>query len=300
MAKLILSEIEAEELLCEIISGKKIFYHKDRVMALRQPSSNEKDSSKVIYVKKYKELVGRGIQTKDELKILMIKSGVFESDFYVKLKRIEQEIKKISRAREKTGSAMQMAQIEADLRHWYNEYYELSRREDVVMMNSAEFGAEMYRMGYLISKCTLTGYELEDRYWDTYEDFLAETDYSLVLTCRDNYRSLMEGMPAEKIRAVARSDDWRKRWDVSKKTGTPVFDGNSSNWDKNKIDLCYWTNFYDNIIERFKLAGSDILDDDDALFEMLRQNRNGQISEDGGTKPGEEKMSVKTPYKVRY
>ena len=61
MAKYVLSEIEAEETLCEIISGKKIFYYNDRVMGIRHPTSNEKDSSRIIYVKKHKELKGRGL-----------------------------------------------------------------------------------------------------------------------------------------------------------------------------------------------------------------------------------------------
>lgn len=295
-----LSEIEAEEVLCEIISGKKIFYYNDKVMGIRHPTSGERDSSKIIYVKKYKELIGRGILTREQLKVLMLKSGVIEIDFYVKLNKINSEIQKVLKAREKTGSPTQMIQIEADLKYWYTEYYKLSSREDIIMMNSAEHGAEMFRMGYLISKCALDGYELEERYWKSYEEFLKETDYDLIRTCRENYGSLIEGMSPEKIRAVARSDDWKKRWEISKKTGTPVFEGNSSNWDKNKIELCYWTNFYDNIIERFKMISQEMLDDDDALFEMLRQNRNGQVSEECGSKPGEEKMVVKTPFKVRY
>ena len=97
------------------------------------------------------------------------------------------------------------------------------------------------------------------RYWDSYEEFLSETNYDLVCECRYNYGKLMEGMPPEKVRAVARSDDWKKKVGCFKKTKTPVFEETALIGIKTKIELCYWTNFYDNISERFNMINQEML-----------------------------------------
>ena len=55
-------------------------------------------------------------------------------DFYVKLKTIKNEIDKVLKAREKTGSAVQMAQIERDLNTGILNIIPL-REEDILMMN---------------------------------------------------------------------------------------------------------------------------------------------------------------------
>jgi hypothetical protein len=78
-----------------------------------------------------------------------------------------------------------------------------------------------------------------------------------------------------------------------------VFDGASSDWDKNKVNLCYWSNFYDNIIDNLKLKNNDILDDDDALFEMIRKVNNGQKKDSDSDGTGST-VNISTPYKVRY
>ena len=299
MAKYILSDIELEEALAEIVTGKKIFHYNGEIMGMRYPTSRDRDNSRTIYVMKYKELEAQGLPKKEDLKVLLLKTGSLSPDFYSKKMKIEEDLKRFYKARQKTGSAIQLVQIDADIELATNALVNMEIIEDDLMVNSLEYNAEAYRINYLISTITLTGIELQEKKWKTYDDFLNERDQKLLLECKKQYRKVVNGMPQNKIRAVARSDEWLKRWEVSKKTGNQVFDGASSDWDKNKVNLCYWSNFYDNIIDNLKLKNNEILDDDDALFEMIRKINSGQKTEDSSDGTGNI-VKVSTPYKVRY
>jgi hypothetical protein len=300
MSKFTLTEIELEEALSEIITGKKIFYYKNEAMCICQPTSKDRDSARTIYIGKYRELEAIGLPKKEDLKLLLLKKGLLQKDFYVQKNNIESEIEKNYIAREKTGSAVQLAQIDAQINMLYGKLIELEEKEEIIMINCLEYNAESYRLNYMLSRIVLTGIELEDRKWKTYEDFRKENDAELVFLCKKKYREISKGLEPKMIRAVARSQEWKRRWEIAKKTGSQVFDGVSSDWDKNKVNLCYWSNFYDNIIENLKLRSLDILEDDDAFFEMIRKANNGQREEDNTSTPGKKKVLVKTPYKVRY
>lgn len=297
MAKLILTEIEVEEILTEVITGKRVFYYNGNVMGMKQPDASDRDSARIIYVSRYKELESFGVLNKDKLKVDLLKGGYLESDFFSRKIKIKKDIETILSARNKTGSKVQLAGMDAEIRYLSEKLAVYEEEEELVMMNSVEHGAESSRMGYLISRCTLFGLEMKERYWKDYPAFLSENDHHLLNECKKNFREIISGIPANKIRAIARSEEWKKRWEISKKIGGQVFDGASSNWDKNKIELCYWTNFYDNIISYLNLDNPGLLEDDDELFELLRMKRSeGRKSSSGNG----ETVSVKSPYKIRY
>ena len=69
MAKYVLTDIELEEAISEIVTGKKIFHYNNEVMGMRYPTSKDRDNSRTIYVMKYKELEAQGLPKKEELKI---------------------------------------------------------------------------------------------------------------------------------------------------------------------------------------------------------------------------------------
>ena len=268
-------------------------------MGMRYPTSRDRDNSRTVYVMKYRELENAGLPKKEDLKIVLLKTGALSHDFYSTKKKIEEEIEKLYNVRKKTGSMIQLAEIDSNIDFKTRQLINMEITEDDLMINSLEYNAEAYRINYLISTITLSGIELEQRRWNTYEDFLNERDGELISECKKQYRDIIVGMPQKKIRAVARSEEWKRRWEISKKTGNQVFDGASSDWDNNKVNLCYWSTFYDNIIDNLKLKNTDILDDDEELFEMIRKINNGQSRTDESDGTGET-VKISTPYKVRY
>lgn len=59
--------------------------------------------------------------------------------------------------------------------------------------------------------------------------------------------------------------EWRARWRASIKTGTPPFEGVTSDWNINQVALAFWSNFYDNIYEHPERPEQKIIDNDDLL-----------------------------------
>ena len=294
-----LSEIELEEYLAEIITGKKFFTFNDKVMAMRFPSSDDKDNSRVFYIRRYKELIANGLPKKEDFIKFLIDTGNLDKDFYKTKKMYEDRLKKLVDVRDKTNSDMQLIQIKKDIYAVCDKISEMEVEESSLLLNTAEVSAESYRINYLIFCCLLCGDELNDRYWKNFNDFKKEKDYSLLKKCKEVYKELNNGISGDIIRAIARSDEWSKRWTASKKTGSPVFNGTISDWDKNKVELCYWSNFYDNIRENYPEIDSSLYDDDDKLFSVLKQmnkDRSRSVNENEGSVT----TRVNAPYKIRY
>lgn len=294
-----LSNIEIDLIITEIITGKRVFEYDGKIFALKHPSSKEKDSARLVYTMKIQKCIAAGIPTREDLKYLALRTGLLDRVFYFKKRKIEENIDKLVDAREITGSSKQLIEIESLLQKSLNELQELEIKEEMVMLNSAESCAEESRIDFIISQCLLMGIELDKKYWDSYESFCKDTDNDMIAIVRSMYHEMSSGMSSKILRAVARSDEWKKRWDVSKVTNTPVFEGTSANWDRNKVELCYWSSFYDNIYEYGDLPDKKIIEDDDKLFDWIRKVNSEARKGSGKKEKSGVTNEVNTPYKVR-
>ena len=54
------------------------------------------------------------------------------------------------------------------------------------------------------------------------------------------------------------------------KTGAPLFTEPVCDWDINKIALCYWSRFYDNIYEHPESPEDRIIENDDLLDKWVK------------------------------
>jgi hypothetical protein len=74
----------------------------------------------------------------------------------------------------------------------------------------------------------------------------------------------------EALRLIARGHgevgaEWRARWKAATKTGSPLFEGPTTDWNINQVALSYWTNFYDNVYEHPERPDQNIINSDDLL-----------------------------------
>ena len=74
------------------------------------------------------------------------------------------------------------------------------------------------------------------------------------------------------IRKLARRNDWQLRYGISLELKQPLFEGEVSSFDTNKLRFVYWLNFYHNIYikpdkERPK---ESIIENDTLLDEHMR------------------------------
>lgn len=64
--------------------------------------------------------------------------------------------------------------------------------------------------------------------------------------------------------------EWRARWKASTKTGSPLFEGATIDWNINQVHLAFWSNFYDNIFEHPERPENKVIDNDDLLDKWVR------------------------------
>lgn len=77
------------------------------------------------------------------------------------------------------------------------------------------------------------------------------------------------------LRRIARGQgeagaEWRARWKASTKTGSPLFDGATTDWNINQVALSFWSSFYDNIYEHPDRPEQKIIENDDLLDKWVQ------------------------------
>lgn len=301
MAAITITESQAEELLIEIITGKKLFMlDNGGMMAVRFPSMEERDTGRIVYLKNFNELKKSGVPSIEEMRQRIVKFNLLPGMFYSRIENMKMEIECLSKACETTTSTMQRLQLKSEMDEISVKISELEMKERSIICNTAEIQAESAKIDYFVSKCTLYGEELCTPRWKSYEEFCADTDVKIVSVSRYNFITLMAGISLGVIRAVARTQEWRNRWKSLK--GSSVFSGPSAEWDRNKVALCYWSDFYDSIYGHPTPPPDDIINDDSRLFDWIRDVNRMNAMRAGkapsGAKEGVSKK-VGAPYKVR-
>lgn len=297
--KIDLNKQEIEELLVEIITGKKMFIGLDgEIYAVKFPTISNRDRARLTYAKTCKKLQQAGLPTIEDMKQIIKKHGLLPTDFYHKTERIKKQLESFDRAKEITNSDIQVGELQKKSEDLRRELRQLEIIEDSILENTIELKAEEVRMMYLLSCCTMHGEELDTQYWTTYKDFEKSHDKRFVMMAKQNFIIMMIGIDPSVIRALARTLEWRQRWKASKQTGASVFEGASASWDKNKVAICYWSDFYDDIYAYPQAPSAEIIEDDESLFDWIQQ-MNKRNKKGGDTPANGKSYKVDQPYKVR-
>ena len=301
MSSFTLDNNQIEEYLVQIITGKKIFVFNNVVYAVCFPDIQIRDKARLIYMKALKKFEAMGVPSKNDMRLRIKKYNLLPSNYYQNIKSVESEISALNEARELTTSKTQKNDLKFQIESLQMKLFKLSMQEYNFMVHTVESKAEEVKIEHMVSRCTFCGEELDEKYWNTYKDFQNSTETKFIISAKSNFLTLTHGLPPHIIRALARNDSWRRRWKASKQTGSEIFKGTSSDWDINKVEICYWSDFYDSIFSYHTPPPEHIIDDDDALFDWIKDvNR---INKSGGqiesSQEGTIVNKVGTPYKVR-
>lgn len=305
MAYLELSPQQSEELLVEVITGKKFFLSdkSSEVFAVRFPTIEDRDRARVIYTTTCRKLVALGLLTIPEMRNVINRNKLLPDGFYPEVGSVEAKIKASEKARELTGDKTHRFLLDQEIESLREKLKELKSQEEHILENTVEIKAEEVRLNYLVSRCTLCGDEFDSRIWPKYEDYCNDKNREFVMLAKLNFYQLNNGISNQLIRALARTSEWKHRWKASKQSNSPLFPGPSADWDRNKISICYWSGFYDTIESYPEPPADEIMNDDDLLFEWIRdvnRLRKQQQSKGGkGSSGGGSVTHIDTPYKVR-
>jgi hypothetical protein len=309
-----------EDLLIEVISGKRLFAAGDTIFGTRQPRAAEVDRARVLYARRLHHAKTKGLMTRDDLEKLAIHTGQFDIAERRERETLKGHVDRLQRARDMTTSPAQKLELDAELIRIRKRLLELELKDEEVFQRSAESFAEAARTNYMVFSCTLGGELLEDPVWSTWDEFQDSTDPTFLREARQSLVKLVNGLPTKVIRALARTGDWRVRWKSVRESGSPPFEGPASGWDANKLRLIYWSDFYDSVYQHPECPAEDVIANDEYLQEWL----NGQIQKrnqekqradrgkapmmyttgpNGAKKPmtyvGGKTYNVRTPVKIR-
>ena len=85
---------------------------------------------------------------------------------------------------------------------------------------------------------------------------------------------------------VAGSPEWHSRWTAATQTGSNLFDGSIINWNVNQLSLCYWSMFYDNLVQDPDAPQGDRVKDDELVDGYLRTQRDRRERDRTGGRTG--------------
>jgi len=277
-----------DDLLIEIISGRAVFISTGEMYATRSPTLKEQDTARIVFAKRLHECQKQGLPTRKEMGKRYLDLGYFDAGERAEMQSIEDMIARIAVARERTHDPVQKVELAAEVDKMRTKLFELKFREEEVYLHSAESRADDTRTDYLVSCCTLAGELLDKPVWEGWENFRNSTDLQLIYDSRKAFTRVSGGLPIKIIRAVARSTEWKARWKSAKESGCGVFDSASQDWDANKRNLAWWSDFYDSIAKHPEAPREDIVNNDDFLQDWLNQQvaKVNKAKAGKGTPPG--------------
>lgn len=308
-----------EDLLVEVISGKVVFESGRDLYASRSPLMHEQDKARIVYTRRLHECRARAVPNRSELEALAMERGYFDPAERREMAALEDMVQRSLKARDNTRDPQQKVELAGEIENLRRKLFDLRVREEEVLAHSAEARADEARTSFLVSCCTLSGELLDQPVWNSWEDFQTSTDYRLIADGRRAFLRAWQGLPIKIIRAIARSHEWRTRWKAAVETGTPLFEGHGTDWDANKRNLVWWSEFYDGVHRHPECPPEATINDDEALQDWLNQQiakRNNRQEQRAGEKApptyidghgrrqqmvrvGEKTIQVGQPYRVR-
>jgi hypothetical protein len=309
-----------DDLIVEVVSGRSIFESSEKLFATRVPTLQEQDNARIVFRRRLHDARKTNLPSRAEVEAWAIEHGVFPKAEREEAASLTEVIKKTAEARERTTDPAQKVELTAEIERMSGRLTEIRLGEEEVFAHTAEAKAEEARIGYLVSQCTLGGELLDVRVWETWDKYLESDRWELLLDARRSFMRVSNGLPIKIIRAVARHSEWQSRWKAARESGVAPFDGNSADWDANKRNLAWWTDFYDALRRMPEPPPEPTLADDDSLQiwinQMIQKRQQQQNSGNGGGKApptyidgsgqrrqmqrtGTQKIQVNQPTRVR-
>ncbi len=130
-----------------------------------------------------------------------------------------------------------------------------------LLTNSAESHAEVAQQRYLIGQITKN--ESGEQFWSTTKEFHDCQDIELITQLCESFFQRSR-IPVVLIRELARSQQWRPYWEITKNTND-LFENAVVSWSLNQRELAYWSTIYDSVYGAYERPSSEIIEDDDLL-----------------------------------
>jgi hypothetical protein len=264
-----------QKTLHQIITGRKIFAVGDRYFACRFPDHFEVELGQMMYERSLREAVESDLPLRADLEKQLYDRGVLTQEQDDRLKELQDQIGGQIAALSKMVSEKRIQDTQENIDRLRTEQNDILIDRYRYLSMSAESKANEQRILFLVPYCVddaLTRHH----YWPDNAVFNQERNRFLVSTVISEFMDFMNGCEEKTLRHMARGAggagvDWRTRWRASVKSSTPPFHGPVSDWDINKVRLCYWSAFYDSVWEHPERPDERTIENDDLLDHWVKK-----------------------------
>lgn len=229
---------------------------------LHPPTPREQAKAATTYSFEYQKSILKGLLSSEEIIDDMITLGQWSHQKNIEIEGLQDDIHKLRRGLlDFLFNRTKLEKVRAVLRNAESALLERLSNKHGLTRNSAEAYALNCQQRYLISCIT----EREDgsSFWKTKKDFDDFEDVEII-TQLSEFFFMRSHFSTKVIRELARSQQWRSYWEISKNTND-LFDGSVSRWSWNQIELAYWSTIYDSVYDSYERPSRDIIDDDDLM-----------------------------------
>jgi len=254
---------EAERLINEIVSGRKIVEVGGNEYCFRFPSREDKFWADRMYQKKLLEMRKKEILTEEEILEFANAQSIYTKEDENELRKLSHRYNVLlEKARENPGLnfSYQINEIKKRIER-------LSQKKQYVVSHSADYFSERYRINCLL--CTCTENICGEPIWDDVDVMLDSMPYEEYLQLFTEFVKFLNGLPIEKIRALARSTWWQVIYTSAKSSNQPLFDVPASEWDINKVMLVHWSEVYEKAREKYGDIPEHVWDNDELFDSFL-------------------------------
>jgi hypothetical protein len=261
---------ELEKITTEILSGIKALNWNSKIYFIRQPYYKEKIAATEIYNIKVAESLKEGLISEEELLEKLNEVNIWTENDEVELEEIIERIKTNKNLRVRMILPSQKEKINEQINELTKKYYEKLYNKYHYYTISAEGYASSYKDYYLMTKCILN--ENHKNIWGNIEDVLNYDDSDFILHTRDVLNKFVNWSDFDAIRNIAKSSYFRGIWNISKKCGE-ILRPNVLDWSIGQTELIKMAFLYDSVYDDYERPTDDIIEDDDALDDWLRERR---------------------------
>lgn len=249
-------------------------YGNSIIVSFSIPSIEDRIYMDFLYEQEFNKAIIYKIPTEKQIIEEAKKNGIWTTyeDSYINnydniIKYSKQRMQEAVSTIERKNIEKQIKQSEINRKKIQEKYNELLNR-------SAESIAREAQVVYLISKITRTSNG--NLLWEHINEC---KDQVLIWNAIKIYHEMNSKIDIKLIRQIARSPQWRLRWNISKKNILSLFGRHIKDLSDIQTSLIYWSQIYDSAFESLESPSDEILNDDDQFDKWLEEQAAKRKSE---------------------
>lgn len=178
----------------ETVDGKEL----EKNLAIRKPSGQEGIEAGKIYSKAWNEAFNSRALLRCQVEKELVERGIWseekERDLNSRAKDLQKEIERLGKGGMKLEDAKDLA---FNIRNMRYEFNQLALEKNVLDNNTVEGQAEIARINYLISVCTVYNYGSKGRVYKSLEEFYNSSNDKTAIEATNNFMSFVYNMDSD-------------------------------------------------------------------------------------------------------